>query len=149
MHFTIQKMAKTLFLKLLIKVPRLSSGIGIIILKRLRNSLEWKIFMRRCVIFQDLLDIYEEVCNVPGPPISTIHKANEKVWERGGLNAYTIKYFMSKGTKFARFFLLPKIHKRLHDVPGRPVISNCGYYTENIFSCSDLHLQPLAQEVKP
>ena len=24
------------------------------------------------------------------------------------------------------FYLLPKIHKRLIDVPGRPVISNCG-----------------------
>ena len=36
-----------------------------------------------------------------------------------------------KDPKFARFYLLPKIHKRLHDVPGRPVISNCGFYTEN------------------
>ena len=44
--------------------------------------------------------------------------------------------------------MLPKIHKRLHDVPGRPVISNCGYYTENISSFLDCHLQPLAQKVK-
>ena len=44
--------------------------------------------------------------------------------------------------------MLPKIHKRLHDVSGRPVISNCGYYTENISSCLDYHLQPLAQKVK-
>ena len=36
----------------------------------------------------------------------------------------------------------------LHDVPGRPVISNCGYYTENISSFSDYHLQLLAQKVK-
>ena len=26
--------------------------------------------------------------------------------------------------------MLTKTHKRQHDVPGRPVISNCGYYTE-------------------
>ena len=51
--------------------------------------------------------------------------------------------------KFARFYLLPKIHDRLHSVPGRPVISNSGYYTENIFSFLDHHLQPLAQAVKP
>ena len=62
--------------------------------------------------------------------------------------ADTIKCFMVKGTKFARFYLLPKIHKRLYDVPGRPVISNCGYYTENISSFLDFHLQPLAREVK-
>ena len=55
---------------------------------------------------------------------------------------------MVKDPKFARFYLLPKIHKRLHDVPGRPVISNSGYYTENISSFLDFHLQPLAQSVK-
>ena len=89
-------------------------------------------------------DIYEEVCNDPGPLISTIHEAIEKIRKRGDLNADTIKYFMVKDPKFARFYLLPKIHKRLHDVPGRPVISNCGYYTENISS----FLKPLAREVK-
>ena len=55
---------------------------------------------------------------------------------------------MVKYPKFAGFYLLPKIHKRLHDVPGRPDISNCGYYSENISSFSDFHLQPLAREVK-
>ena len=42
-----------------------------------------------------------------------------------------------KDPKFARFYLLPKIHKRLHDVPGRSVISNCSFYTENISSFLD------------
>ena len=37
-----------------------------------------------------------------------------------------------KDPKFARFYLLPKIHKRLHNVPGRPVIFNSGCYAENI-----------------
>ena len=46
------------------------------------------------------------------------------------------------------FYLLPKIYKRLHNVPGRSVISNCGFYTENISSFLDYHLQPLAQKVK-
>ena len=30
----------------------------------------------------------------------------------------------------------------------RPVISNCGYYTENISSFLDFHLQPIAKKVK-
>ena len=79
--------------------------------------------------------------------ISTIHKAIEKIRKRGDLNADIIKYFV-KDPKFARFCLLPKIHKPLHHVPGRPVISNCGYYTENISSFLDFHLQSLARKVK-
>ena len=55
---------------------------------------------------------------------------------------------MTFSYKFARFYQLPKMHKRLHNVPGRPVISNCGFHTENISSFLDYHLQPLAQKVK-
>ena len=53
-----------------------------------------------------------------------------------------------KDPKFARFYLLPKIHKRLHNVPGRPVITNSDHYAENISSFLDHDLQPLAQAVK-
>ena len=60
----------------------------------------------------------------------------------------TIKYFEVEDPKFARLYLLPKIHKRLNNVAGRPVISNCDYYTENISVILDIHLQPLAQAVK-
>ena len=40
-------------------------------------------------------------------------------------------------------YLLPKIHKRLFDVPGRPVISNCGTPTEKVSEFLDHHLQPV------
>ena len=53
-----------------------------------------------------------------------------------------------KYPKFARFYLLAKINKRLHNVPVRLVISDSGYYTENISSFLDHHLQPLTQVVK-
>ena len=43
---------------------------------------------------------------------------------------------------------ITKIHKRLHNVPSRPVISNYGYYRENISSFLDYHLQPLAKKVE-
>ena len=55
---------------------------------------------------------------------------------------------MVKDPKFARFHLLPKIYKRLDNVPGPPVISNCRFYAENISAFLDFHLQPLAREVK-
>ena len=71
-----------------------------------------------------------------------------KIRKRGDLKRDNIDYFIMKDSKFARFNLLPKIHKSLHDVPGRPVISNSGYYNENISPFLDHHLQPLAQAVK-
>ena len=72
--------------------------------------------------------------------VSTIFKSLEKIKKRGDLSQDTLNYFLVKDPKFARFYLLPKIHKRLYDVPGRPVISCCGFYTENISSFLDFHL---------
>ena len=41
-------------------------------------------------------EIYEEVSNDPQPLIDTIHKAVEKIRQRGDLSADNIKYFMVK-----------------------------------------------------
>ena len=38
--------------------------------------------------------------------------------------------YFTKATNLGKMYLLPKIHKRLCDVPGRPVILNCGTPTE-------------------
>ena len=46
-----------------------------------------------------------------------------------------MKYFMyeyKRVTFLGKLYLLPKIHKRLYDVPGKPVISNCGTPTEKV-----------------
>ena len=40
-------------------------------------------------------------------------------------------------------YLLPKIHQRLVNVPGCPVISNCGTPTEKASEFLDHHLQPI------
>ena len=40
-------------------------------------------------------------------------------------------------------YFLPQIHKRLHDVPGCPVISNCGKPMEKASEFLDHHLKPL------
>ena len=45
-------------------------------------------------------------------------------------------------------YLLPKIHESWHIVPGRPVISNSGFYTENISAFLDFHLKPISAKVK-
>ena len=93
-------------------------------------------------------EVYEEVSNDSDILVNTIIKALEKIRLRGDLSGDTLNYFVAQDPKFARFYLLPKIHKRLHNVPGRPVMSNCGFYTDNRSSFLDYHLQPLAQKVK-
>ena len=93
-------------------------------------------------------DVCEEVTDDPESLINTIHRtkgklAKEVIWKKE-----TIKHFEVKDPKFARFYLLPKIHKQLNNKPGRPVTCNAVYYTENISAFLDFYLQPLGQELK-
>ena len=93
-------------------------------------------------------EVYEQVPDDLIAVANTLIKVLEKIRQWGDLPKDTLDYFLVKDPKFERFYLLTRIHKRLHDVPGRPVISNCGYYTEYISSFLDYHLQPLAQKVQ-
>ena len=77
-------------------------------------------------------EVYKEVSNDAAPLLKTINGVIAKIRKRGDLKRDSLDYFIMKDPKLARFYLLPKIHKRLHNVLGRPVISNSGYYTENI-----------------
>ena len=43
---------------------------------------------------------------------------------------------------------IPKIHKRLSDVPGRPVISNCRIPTEKVSEFLDYQLKQVMQNGK-
>ena len=45
-----------------------------------------------------------------------------------------------------KLYLLPKILKRLFEVPGRLVILNCGTPTENVFEFLDSELKSVMQE---
>ena len=52
---------------------------------------------------------------------------------KGSITEKELKYFtveLKKTTNLCKLYLLPKIHMRLENVPGRPVISNCGTPTE-------------------
>ena len=92
--------------------------------------------------------VYEEVSNDAAPLLKTINEVIAKIRKRGDLKRDNLDYFIMKDTKFARFYLLPKIHESLHNVPDRAVTSSSGYYTENISSFLDHHLQTLTQAVK-
>ena len=52
---------------------------------------------------------------------------------------FTIAHKMT--TNLGKMYLLPKIHKRLFNVPCRPVILNCGSPTENVSEFLDSHLK--------
>ena len=71
-----------------------------------------------------------------------MHRTLEKIWKRGNIDINILKYFNAEEPKFGRFYLLPKIHKRLHNVPGRT------FYTENISAFLDFQLKPIAAKIK-
>ena len=71
-----------------------------------------------------------------------------KIDNRGDISREILDYFLVNNPKLGRFYLLPKIHKRLFNVPGRPVISNSSFFTENISAFLDFQLKPLAKQVK-
>ena len=75
-----------------------------------------------------------------------MHGTLEKIRKRGDIDSNTLKYFDVEEPKFGRFYLLPKIHKRWHSVPSRPV--NSGFHAENISAFLDFHLKPIAAKVK-
>ena len=94
-------------------------------------------------------DVYREIKgDAEGPPMNVIKSVLRKVRKRGDISDETSDCFLVNNPKLGRFYLLPKIHKRLHNVPRRPVISNSSHFNENISSFLDFHSKPLAQKVK-
>ena len=67
---------------------------------------------------------------------------------KGSLSQKEMKYFVydyKNATNLEKLYFLPKIHKRLCNVPGRPVIDNCGTSTKKAPECLDHHLIPVMQ----
>ena len=88
--------------------------------------------------------VYEEIEVDPTVELGKTIKSrlDELREEDPGLKEVT-GYLEVKDSKLGRFYLLPKIHKGLSSVKGRPVISNCGTITEHISEYLDHHLNPL------
>ena len=65
-------------------------------------------------------EVFEEVSNDDvAPLVKTINGVLAKIRKWGDRKRNTLDYFIMKDPKFARFYLLPKIHKRLHNVLPR------------------------------
>ena len=59
-----------------------------------------------------------------------------------------MKYFVydyKNASNLGKLCFLPKFHKRLSNIPGRPVVSNCGTPTEKASEFLDYHLKPVMQ----
>ena len=91
--------------------------------------------------------VYEEIEVDPTVDLGkTINsRLNELREEDPGLEEVT-EYLEVKDSRLGRFYLLPKIHKGLSSVKGRPVISNSGTITEHISEYLDHHLKPLVSQ---
>ena len=60
-----------------------------------------------------------------------------------------LKYFTynkkENATNLGKLYFLPKIHERLFNVPGRPVISNCGTPIKKVSEYLDFCLKRIMQ----
>lgn len=92
-------------------------------------------------------EVYEEYSGGMDTLLDQIHRVLQKGKEKGEFSNDNIDYLMINNPRIGRFYLLPKIHKGLNGVLGRPVVSHIDHYTENISSFVDFHLQPLAKAV--
>ena len=94
--------------------------------------------------------VYENVSEERNPlaKVSEIVRNKlENLKGKGVISEKNFNYLRGKNNKLGRFYSLPKIHKRLVDVPGRPVISNCGTPTEGLSELVDHYLQPIVKSL--
>ena len=95
------------------------------------------------------VDIYEDTDFRESDLVQLVEKSNNMFQSLRRKNLITekeLKYFSyqyKKSTNFGKMNLLPKVHKRLDNVPGRPVVSNCGTPAEKTSEFLDHHLQPI------
>ena len=83
--------------------------------------------------------------------VGTSNQLFQNLKSKGKVSDKQLKYFTyeyKNVSNLGKLYLFPKIHKRLHNVPGRPVISNCGTLTEKASEFLDYHLKPIMQKGK-
>ena len=78
-------------------------------------------------------EVYKKVNIDPLHGISSlVNQKLDSLLLKGCIDNKNRKYLVVLKSRLGRFYLLPKIHKRLDNVPGQPVISNCGTAMERI-----------------
>ena len=83
-----------------------------------------------------------------GDLVQTSNKMFLNLKRKGSISEKEMKHFVDyykNASNLGKLYFLPKIHKRLFNVPGSPVISNCGTPTEKVSEVLDYHLKPVMQ----
>ena len=89
-------------------------------------------------------EVYERIEGDPTRNLSKSIDGRLQILKNEGIiSGENYRYSKGKESKLDRFYLLPKIHKRMENVPGRPVVSNCGTATERLSEFVNFHLQPI------
>ena len=93
-------------------------------------------------------DTYKKVQISENDLVKLVEKSNcffDEMKRKGVIGEKERNYFkinFKNATNVGKMYLLPKIHKKLYDVHGRPVISNCDMATEKVSEFLDHILQP-------
>ena len=86
-------------------------------------------------------NVYEGIhFNPVNDVVALIDGKLKKMVHEGKITEVNRKYLKGESVNVDRLYLLPKIHKRLVNVLGRPVVSNCGTPTERISEFVDYQL---------
>ena len=93
-------------------------------------------------------NIYKEVPNDAKTLINILLNTLENIRNREDVCTNTLNYFITKDATFANFHILPEIYKRLHNVPGRPVIPIVDMILRIFFHFLDFRLQPVQKNSK-
>ena len=90
-------------------------------------------YLRECLNHLDNKIVYEKLEKDPLKTTNKkIHSTLSNMLRKKEIDKRLFEYLYIKRPQLVRFYLLPKIHKRTKNVPGRPIISNKGTATENI-----------------
>ena len=96
--------------------------------------------------------VYENISDSKNLILKVTEKSNkifESLKRSGFIREKQLKYFhfdFKKACNLENLHLLPKIDKRMFNVPGRPVISNCGTPTEKVSEFLYSHLPAIMRE---
>ena len=99
-------------------------------------------------------NLYKDVCfneKLLRKLKGTSNKLFQNLKAKGIISDKQLKYFRyqyKKVTNLGKLYLLPKIHKRLANVPRMPVISSCGIPIEKASEFLDHHLKSVMQKGK-
>ena len=79
---------------------------------------------------------------------SMVQELVTELFDKELISDQTFKFLSTGRERTSIFYLLPKIHKKLQNPPGRPIVSSIDYPTVRISMMLDIILQPLLLTTK-